>query len=73
MAIDPGERGHHLDFDTDTCTKYGMTREEYEDNGKPRCKGKKSVSSNPNRLENGPVRHYRQLRDSGLQSVITAD
>jgi hypothetical protein len=38
MADKP-ENGHIFDFDTDKCKKCGMTREHYEDNGKPACKG----------------------------------
>jgi hypothetical protein len=32
------ENGHTFDFDTDVCTKCGMTRSAYEDAGEPPCK-----------------------------------
>jgi hypothetical protein len=32
------KNGHTFDFDTDVCTKCGMSREAYEDTGKPACK-----------------------------------
>lgn len=34
------ENGHTFDFSTEKCTKCGMTKEHYEDNGKPLCKGR---------------------------------
>lgn len=39
MGNTKSEGGHHFDFDTDKCTKCGMTRETYEDNGRPACTG----------------------------------
>jgi hypothetical protein len=36
------ERGHH-EFSNDVCAKCGMTRKQYDDSGKPRCKGNPEV------------------------------
>jgi len=40
MAFDRRAGGHAFDFNRDVCAKCGMTREQYEDNGNPPCKGK---------------------------------
>ena len=37
------ENGQVFNFATDKCEKCGMSREAYEDNGKPPCKGKSAV------------------------------
>jgi hypothetical protein len=39
------ENGHAFDFEADKCVKCGMSRERYDDNGKPACKGQKKVAS----------------------------
>jgi hypothetical protein len=44
MAFDRQGGGHNFDFSSEACTKCGMSREHYEDNGKPRCKGKPEPS-----------------------------
>ncbi len=31
--------GHAFDFSTEKCVKCGMTREHFQDNGKPPCRG----------------------------------
>jgi hypothetical protein len=36
------EGGHNFAFSDDACTKCGMSREHFEDHGKPRCKGRRS-------------------------------
>jgi len=41
MPFDREAGGHAFDFDRDVCVKCGMSREKYQDNGKPPCKGKK--------------------------------
>lgn len=33
--------GHAFDFDREVCVKCGMSRERFEDNGKPPCLGRK--------------------------------
>jgi hypothetical protein len=40
MARDKQAGGHNFDFDTDVCTKRGMIRKDYDDNGEPRCTGR---------------------------------
>jgi hypothetical protein len=40
MAFDRRAGGHSFDFSRDVCAKCGMTRELFEDNGKPPCQGK---------------------------------
>ena len=39
MAFDRQAGGHNFDFSREKCTKCGMTREYFEDNFEPRCKG----------------------------------
>ena len=41
MAFDRQAGGHYFDFSTLACVKCGMSREHYQDNGQPRCAGKK--------------------------------
>jgi hypothetical protein len=40
MAFDRTSGGHRFDFSSGVCHRCGMTREHYEDNGKPICRGK---------------------------------
>ena len=42
MAFDRQAGGHAFDFNRGVCEKCGMTREQFEDNGEPRCKGRPS-------------------------------
>jgi hypothetical protein len=42
VAFDRRAGGHAFDFDREVCVKCGMSREHYQDNGKPPCKGKPS-------------------------------
>jgi hypothetical protein len=42
MTFDRRSGNHAFDFDAGVCQFCGMTREYYEDNGKPLCTGKKS-------------------------------
>jgi hypothetical protein len=44
MAFDRQAGGHAFDFSREVCLKCGMTREHFEDNGKPACKGKPGAS-----------------------------
>jgi hypothetical protein len=46
MAFDRRAGGHAFDFDREVCVKCGMTREFYQDNGKPPCKGKPEPTKN---------------------------
>lgn len=41
MPFDREAGGHAFDFDREVCVKCGMSREKYQDNGNPPCKGKK--------------------------------
>jgi hypothetical protein len=45
MAFDRRAGGHAFSFDAGVCAKCEMTREYYEDNGKPRCTGRRAQSS----------------------------
>ena len=47
MAFDRQAGGHNFDFSRDVCTKCDMTREYYEDHGKPPCRGKSSDREEP--------------------------
>ena len=49
MAFDRRAGGHAFDFDREVCVKCGMTREHFEDNGKPQCKGKPKETDKPRR------------------------
>jgi len=40
-------KGHNFDPDTETCTRCGMTVKEYQDHGKPPCRG--STGERPGR------------------------
>jgi hypothetical protein len=42
MRRDPSklENGHHFNFSTDVCDMCDMSRNEYDDSGKPFCKGR---------------------------------
>jgi ribosomal protein L37E len=53
MAFDRRAGGHAFDFDREVCVKCGMSREYYEDNGKPPCRGKpeKADRATPSRVE----------------------
>jgi hypothetical protein len=42
MSAPKLENGHIFNFDTEKCENCGMTREHYEDNGKPTCKVKRA-------------------------------
>jgi len=44
MALNRTEGGHAFDFDRDVCVRCGMSREKYEDSGRPRCT---AVRANP--------------------------
>jgi hypothetical protein len=47
MAFDRQAGGHCFDFSTEACVNCGMSREDYEDSGQPRCTGKKSEPRTP--------------------------
>lgn len=40
MPFDNNEGGHAFGFINGVCGKCGMSRKEYQDNGKPPCRGK---------------------------------
>jgi hypothetical protein len=40
MAFDRTAGGHRFDFSREVCQRYGMSREKFENHGRPRCKGK---------------------------------
>jgi hypothetical protein len=40
MAFDRLAGGHRFDFSRGVCQRCGMSREKFEDNGRPRCTGK---------------------------------
>jgi hypothetical protein len=42
MTFDRMSGGHAFDFDAGVCQRCGMTRKHYQDNGEPRCTGRKS-------------------------------
>jgi hypothetical protein len=44
MSFDRQAGGHNFDFSTEACATCGMSREEFEDTGKPPCKGKPSAA-----------------------------
>jgi hypothetical protein len=39
MSFNRQAGGHNFAFGNDVCTKCGMSRKKYEDNGSPRCTG----------------------------------
>lgn len=39
--------GHYFDFDTRTCTKCGMTQDEFRDKKQPACTGRKPDKREP--------------------------
>ncbi len=41
MTFDRMSGGHAFDFSAGVCQRCGMTREHYQDNGKPPCTAKK--------------------------------
>ncbi len=49
MALDRRAGGHAFGFDREVCVKCGMTREHFEDNGKPACKGRPKETDKPRR------------------------
>lgn len=55
------ENGHVFDFDTDKCVKCGMSRERYEDNGKPSCKQPPTYEQV---LKEGGARRERELQEN---------
>ena len=55
------ENGHLFDFDTDKCVKCQMSREHYEDNGKPACK---RPPTHEQALKQGEERRERELQES---------
>jgi hypothetical protein len=40
MAFDRMAGGHRFDFSRGVCQRCGMSREKFEDHGRPRCTGK---------------------------------
>lgn len=44
MAFNRQEGGHAFDFDRGVCARCGITRERYEDSGKPKCTGKRAAA-----------------------------
>ena len=44
-VVRKNEKGHNFDRDTETCMRCGMTVREYEDHGKPPCRGNKGERS----------------------------
>jgi hypothetical protein len=38
-GVRESEKGHNFDRETGTCTRCGMTVREYEDHGRPPCRG----------------------------------
>jgi hypothetical protein len=42
MAFDRHAGGHDFDLTTKSCSKCGISREKFEDQGEPRCTGKPS-------------------------------
>jgi hypothetical protein len=44
MAFDRRSGNHAFDFDAGVCQRRGMSREQYEDNGKPPCTGRKPAT-----------------------------
>jgi len=48
MAFDRRAGNHAFSFDAGVCAKCEMTREYYEDNGKPRCTGRAQSSRQRN-------------------------
>jgi hypothetical protein len=47
MTFDRNAGGHAFGFTDDVCAKCGMTRPQFEDNGKPRCTGRKPDKREP--------------------------
>jgi ribosomal protein L37E len=43
MVFDRRAGGHAFNFSSGVCAKCGMTREHFQDNDKPACKGKPSA------------------------------
>lgn len=39
--------GHRFDFDRDVCQICGMTRTAWDDNGQPRCTGRRTEDEGP--------------------------
>jgi hypothetical protein len=52
MALDRFAGGHDFGVSDVVCSKCGMSREEYENTGKPRCKGK---APDADRTQCGPT------------------
>jgi len=50
MAFDRRAGGHAFDFDREICVKCGMSREYFEDNGQPACRGRTEAHRN-NRIK----------------------
>jgi hypothetical protein len=44
MSSKTAAGGHHFNYETDKCTKCGMTEEYFEDNGKPPCRSGIGIS-----------------------------
>jgi hypothetical protein len=59
MPFDREGGGHAFDLISKKCGRCGMTREAYEDHGKPRCPGRP-------RLRQDEVRDLTPLRDDPL-------
>jgi hypothetical protein len=59
MTFDRQSGGHAFDFDRGVCVRCGMTREQYEDSGEPRCKGKQSG--------------HRQVENRGSVALVDPD
>lgn len=53
--------GHKFDFNTDVCTRCGMTRPQFEDNGSPPCRGGSRMGIS---RDEAPQRAKRKPRDS---------
>jgi hypothetical protein len=47
LARERRENGHNFAFDRDVCTRCGMSLEDYEDHGKPRCLGRPPTPPDP--------------------------
>jgi hypothetical protein len=54
-VIQKNEKGHDFESDTGICTRCGMTIREYEDHGKPPCRGNNGERSDafPGALNDG--------------------
>lgn len=52
MAFDRMAGNHRFGFSDGVCVKCGMTREYFEDHGKPACTGQKPEKREPLPIEN---------------------